>query len=91
MNKTLNDGGSAFPRSPTNYQEERSNYDTRLDQGASGMSLRDWFAGQALGGMAAGDPWANNFDKHTEWLENVAQIAYLAADAMLAARNKEKV
>jgi len=47
-----------------------------------GMSLRDWFAGQALfgfgGDLAAGQP-----------LADIGRWAYEAADAMLAAREKE--
>jgi hypothetical protein len=46
----------------------------------SGMSQRDWFAGQALAGLAA----------HTGSTprELVAQTAYELADAMLAERAK---
>ena len=47
-----------------------------------GMSLRDWFAGQALNGMLASDSSIDRtiVDK-TVW----AQVAYAFADAMLAA------
>lgn len=46
----------------------------------AGMSLRDWFAGQALSGMCTaagyqGLPW-----------DEVSKQAFAAADAMLAAR-----
>lgn len=56
----------------------------------TGMSLRDYFAGQALAGLAA----------NQQWLENIAQAnggdarsaisvaAYEVADAMLEARSK---
>lgn len=45
----------------------------------SGMSLRDWFAGQALAGMQSSVAcnWTN---------EQFAQEAYKQADAMLKAR-----
>lgn len=46
-----------------------------------GMSLRDWFAGQALAGTIA----ASNYDKE-DWAEIFASEAYAVADAMLAAR-----
>lgn len=50
------------------------------DNGWHGMSLRDWFAGQAMTGMLAhGD--ANG----AHW-SALAQDAYNAADAMLALR-----
>jgi hypothetical protein len=60
-----NDGGQAFPRS----------------SGLPGMSLRDWFAGQALTGFAANTV----DDKYTAQL---AKSAYAIADAMLAERAK---
>lgn len=55
-----------------------------------GMTLRDWFAGQALAGMMAypGDArygsWNNNAP-----VEEAAAQAYRHADAMLAERAKE--
>lgn len=45
-----------------------------------GMSLRDWFAGQALAAIFS-------FDQ-TETPGEVAKLAYQHADAMLAARQK---
>ena len=54
------DGGRAFPNS--NYE--------------NGMSLRDWFAGQALADLAATDS------------EDVALECYQIADAMLAHRGE---
>ncbi|MEC5289433.1 MULTISPECIES: hypothetical protein [unclassified Aurantimonas] len=75
--KTPNDGGPAFPEavaiSPTGY----------LYQGKDGMTLRDWFAGQAL---AAQGPGAEYGDKITP--EAYAKAAYAIADAMLAERLK---
>jgi hypothetical protein len=46
----------------------------------AGMSLRDYFAGQALIGLAMKDPYENP-DRH-------AVLAYAKADAMLDARKK---
>lgn len=45
------------------------------------MTLRDWFAGQALAGLAAIDANCT--------AENLAKDAYLYADEMLKLRNKE--
>jgi hypothetical protein len=45
-----------------------------------GMSLRDWFAGQALIGVASSREW----ERYTD----VAAHAYGLADAMLAERAK---
>jgi len=47
-----------------------------------GISLRDWFAGQALAGMCA-DP---NTESNT-W-KDLATRAYLAADTMLLVRGQ---
>ncbi len=44
------------------------------------MSLRDWFAGQALAGLMMKDPWADPL--------MLASYAFNAADAMLAERTK---
>lgn len=46
----------------------------------SGMTLRDWFAGQALAGMMAGDDEVRP--------DYCARFAFAVADAMLAERVK---
>lgn len=70
----IDDGGTAFPR----LANEITNWSGEDITG--GMRLRDWFAGQALIGMAQsagfqGAPWPK-----------LAEDAYEAADAMLKAR-----
>jgi hypothetical protein len=66
-----NDGGPAFPRTVQHYNEYL--------EGRDGMSLRDWFAGQALLGML----------NRTQYNETIAaSYAFKYADAMLAERNK---
>lgn len=47
------------------------------------VTLRDWFAGQALCGLWCGAA-GHEFDA-----DDLAAVAYQQADAMLAARNKE--
>lgn len=47
-----------------------------------GISIRDWFAGQALAGMCANRAWDD-----ISW-DTTTQQAYEAADAMLAGRAK---
>lgn len=73
-----NDGGPAFP-----HPEPR---DPMLTTVASGMTLRDWFAGQCMRdtfAALAASGWAN-FNEYQ--LKRCAKASYLAADAMLEAR-----
>lgn len=75
------DGGPAFPHIVRNFATADPNIKVtdRITEG--GMSLRDYFAGQALAGfMAAGK------DRGWGLPLKVAQQAYEFADAMLAAR-----
>ncbi len=79
-----NDGGPAFPRVlPTG--EFTPDECLLIIQEHAGMSLRDWFAGQALV-IITSYPAARS----TEALENadVARWAYQIADAMLKAREE---
>lgn len=74
---TPRDGGAAFPAERDAKQYDRD-----------GMSLRDYFAGQAIPGILAGrflDALAINFDKDKAG-EAIAKLAYEVADHMLAAR-----
>jgi hypothetical protein len=50
------------------------------------MTLRDWFAGQALIGLASN--WRSFTDDNA--LELLGKSAYVCADAMLAEREGEK-
>ncbi len=76
MNEQHNDGGAAFPR-PCGAAGEVTNWEQ------DGMSLRDYFAGQALAGFASNCDGAGL----SSWCAApLADRAYEAADAMLAAR-----
>jgi hypothetical protein len=68
---TTNDSGPAFPA----CNEANVN-------GTMGMTLRDWFAGQALAGQCA----ASSLDGHSVTAAERARRVYQMADAMLAAR-----
>lgn len=70
------DGGPAFPCDPRMMRMEADGV-TLTPIGHHGMSLRDWFAGQALIAATA--------NHHT--LESAARDAYAFADALLKARN----
>lgn len=74
MSDKIKDGGAAFPQI------------SELGDIAvlsPGMTLRDWFAGQALSGWLAsfGTGEAVN-------VQNSAEFCYEIADAMLSARNE---
>lgn len=88
MPKNTHGSGPAFPRSgvidPNEPQSHKWSGQTWLDQGATGMSLRDYFAAQALAGMMAA-AMPDDLLRGTppgHW----AADAYEMADAMLAAR-----
>lgn len=66
------DGGPAFPLQSIGPD---------FAPGYAGMTLRDWFAGQALAGLAY---------MNTEHMPGIVKRAYQLADAMLAERVKER-
>ena len=75
------DGGPAFPRTPANVEWSDGSRNFFEDQ--DGMTLRDYFAGQALAGYMAD---ANVSDHNRAAL---VKSCYELADAMLAERDKE--
>lgn len=91
MNEPINDGGPAFPVHMSNAMLERGSAEAF---GLAGMSLRDWFAGQALSGFFA---IPDNRTCPTErlheieaWRDEVAledcKTVYRYANAMMKAR-----
>lgn len=85
MTSKIDDGGPAFP----NPALASDNFVSSSD--VTGMSLRDWFAGQALAGVAAKclteahAAGASPIDA----VNLAAGLSYGMADAMLAARKQE--
>lgn len=73
MRDINSDGGPAFPVIAANG----------LGHIADGMSLRDYFAGQALIGLCQADMSNEPYEDSPDVL---ARTAYTMADAMLAAR-----
>ena len=76
---TKDDGGQAFPRAGFECPEY-------MCEEVDGMTLRDWFAGQALAGFIASGTFSN---AGTGFESFIAGHAYNVADAMLEARNGE--
>jgi hypothetical protein len=81
----MSDGGPAFPLPFTEDTDLRGDrcYTTADDIGHGGMSLRDYFAGQALAGFVR-----SRWRGATLPAEAAAAQAYRYADAMLAERAK---
>lgn len=86
--KKIDDGGQAFPTRvfrnvvcQNGYGEVRKK-GMSIDEG--GMSLRDYFAGQAL----IGDIATFTTTDPTEYAECIAKRCYALADAMLKARQQ---
>lgn len=77
-------GGPAFPL---------HNHGTQtLGMHLSGMTLRDYFAGQVLGSVYASfikDIYSGHCP-YADWENGVAAYAYRMADAMLKARKESK-
>ena len=85
MNAPIDDGGSFFPKTITSG-------DKSISEG--GLSIRDWFAGQALNGFCSDGRMLKATHDALETGKSVAVVlavsAYDAADAMLAARKENK-
>lgn len=82
------DAGPAFP-TDSEHQNGPNTYHFE------GMSLRDYFAGQALIGLATGYQTAAVINKEKEFggidiAEMLSALAYAHADAMLAERERTK-
>jgi hypothetical protein len=86
--KPTDDGGSAFPHDEiiaSQYDSAGNFSGNILHRESAGMSLRDWFAGQALAGDLASQSMVVYYTGE-DWQKEAAQNAYRLADAMLAAR-----
>ena len=73
------EGGPAFP-----FKDWHTDGDGTQD--FPGMSLRDWFAGQALAGLMARKDFLPDTIPRDEYMEAVASVAFGVADAMLEER-----
>ena len=73
-----NDGGPAFARTSSNEYGDGGCYEQR------GMTLRDYFAGQALNAYLGQD------EAREYGLPEIASDCYRATDAMLAERDRRE-
>ena len=84
------DGGQAFPRS---MSEDPKDFGTALHFAQDGMSLRDWFAGQAgeearqLLTAYYGDDWMGS--SLDDAINSLTETKLKLADAMLNKLNKD--
>ena len=78
MSAPTNNGGPAFPISDTFHPDY------------TGMSLRDWFAGQVITKAYQEMKESDFCDYKGSHMRVAAKIAYQLADAMLAARKVTK-
>ena len=77
-----NDGGPAFPCPGTHGQQwgNAGEWLVRPVEAEDGMTLRDWFAGQALVAIIN--------DRQGSTVRDMADRAYIYADIMLEARGE---
>lgn len=81
---TIDDGGPAFP-----MPDERDSDGNGIKQGHPGMTLRDYFAAKAMGGIMSDMAMFQHYiTRDRDTFGHVASDAYAAADAMLAARKE---
>jgi len=79
----INDGGPAFPTKREALDPRATGWSMQ-----EGMTLRDWFAGQALAsvmGTAVGLGEASK-EQRADMFLKMSEVIYEMADAMIAAR-----
>ena len=81
----MNDGGPAFPADIQRRDAVSGTWGE--EPPPQGMTLRDWFAGQALAGCSLG-MFVTMDDTMKKQLRDMAAGAYKMADAMIAERDR---
>ena len=92
MSEKINDGGPAFP------QNDLSTYNMGpAEKNNGGMTMRDWFAGQALAALSGVDPNLPGDSASRKVWPGPEELAmrravwsYLQADAMIAAQESSE-
>jgi hypothetical protein len=88
MTTERDDGGPAFP---SEWKEwDHDDMEWKLQYLHRGMSVRDYFAAKALHGVLASGRTTLNFESRPTKVDDIADAAYLMADAMLRAREKQR-
>lgn len=93
MSTTPDDGGPVFGSSVPAHTviSPRGEVVPQPPQVTYGLTLRDWFAGQALAGMVANSLYLSVAASETgKIVQTVAHNAYEIADSMLEARQARK-
>ena len=92
MTTTPKDGGPAFPASRFETVEIRPEVTKRVPIEYPGMSIRDYFAGQAIVGALSNEAFTKHAHGNYRGSEPryFANIAYDIADAMLEAREADE-
>ena len=88
---TDNDGGPAFPHGPLGDSIHGEDGMVRHQwPGGAGMSLRDWFVGQALVGILSNYDLVTDIDVRSQksTRDAVADYAVAVADSVLKAREQ---
>ncbi len=85
MSAPIKDGGSAFPIPDSHHANGQVQY------GSNGMTLRDYFAGQAMTAII-NDEWRKNCGKepYQYIARGISSDAYEIADAMILYRSKNE-
>jgi hypothetical protein len=87
-NKEKKTGGPAFPGEFVQFESGEIGNNVAIKAQGEGMSLRDYFAGQALAVMCASNVSATGTFAWASGRETVASVCYQMADAMLVDRAK---
>lgn len=89
MTTPINDGGPAFPGNGVAWEPETHQYVTA--ESSQGMSLRDWFAGQALPSIIAAIVESTRDCPEVTQMDVLRESvikAFRTADMAIAAREK---
>jgi hypothetical protein len=89
----INDGGPAFPRAPFTFADRQSGLDWSVTE-QPGMTLRQYYAGQIIAGLAVGCAGmiGKDFSAYADGYCNAALAgrAVVLADALIAELKKVK-